>query len=240
MSLRFGRSESAAPPLVRRAKVQQMALVFGACILTTGAHAASVPDPANDFIPTFAGVHSGDLDVLSVFATFNGTTFEIGATVNAPVGTLPSALYVFGFNRGLGTSNFAAIGHPGVTFDAVITMTGAGVTGGRDLVSNTAITLPAGAAHISGSTFFIDVPAALLPSEGISPSQYGVNLWPRDASVVAGNTQIADFAPDNADLTVSPAAPIPEPETYALFVPGLAVVVALVRRRKMAGVSRAL
>lgn len=135
-------------------------------MLTTSAYAASATDPANDFLPTFAGAHSGNLDVLSVFAIFDGTTFEIGATVNAPVGTLASALYVavcLWVQPRRGNSNFAAIGHPGVVFDAVITMTGTGVTGGRDLISNTPITLPAGAAHISGSTFFIDVPAVTLP-----------------------------------------------------------------------------
>jgi hypothetical protein len=98
-----------------------------------------------------------------------------------------------------------------VIFDAVITLTSAGVTGGRDLVANSNITLPAGSAQISGSTFSIDVPLSVLPSEGFSPSQYQVNLWPRDSSVAAGNAQIADFAPNNSDLTV------PEPMSVALL-----------------------
>jgi len=53
-------------------------------------------------------------------------------------------LFVIGFNRGAANSNFAAIGHPGVIFDSVMTLTSGGVTGGRDLVSNQPITLPAG------------------------------------------------------------------------------------------------
>jgi hypothetical protein len=40
-------------------------------------------DPANDFIPTFAGVHSADLDVQSVFATYDGVNLHIGATLTA-------------------------------------------------------------------------------------------------------------------------------------------------------------
>jgi len=208
-----------------------------ACLVAAGlvsalpANASSVSDAPNDFIASFLGAHSPDLDVLSAFATFDGTTFQIGGTVNAPVGTLPSALYVFGFNRGAGNTNFAAIGHAGVVFDAVITMTGAGVLGGRDLVSNTPIAVP-GTGHISGSSFSIDVPASLLPSQGLSFAQYAVNLWPRDASVAAGATQISDFAPDNADFTVSTVEAIPEPGTQALFVLGLAGMAGVLRRRR--------
>jgi len=208
------------------------AVFVATCLCAATVHAVTVTDPAGDFIASFAGAHSGDLDVLSAFANFDGVTFEIGATVNGLVGTLPSALYVFGFNRGAGTSNFAAIGHPGVVFDAVITMTGTGVTGGRDLLSNTALVLPPGAAHISGASFFIDIPASLLPSAGFAPASYGVNLWPRDNAVAAGNAQISDFAPDNSDLAVSQIAAVPEPETYLLLAPGLFWLGALMRKRK--------
>jgi len=108
-----------------------------------------------------------------------------------------------------------------------------GRDGGRDLVANTAITLPAGAAQISGATFQIDFPASLLPSRGRTPDQYGVNLWPRDASVVAGDTQIADFAPDSVDFVISPVGAIPEPAISLLFASGLAGL-ALARRRNSA------
>jgi hypothetical protein len=172
---------------------------------------------------------SGDLDVLSAFATFDGAAFHIGATVNANVGTLPTALYVFGFNRGAANNNFASLGLPGIVFDSVITMTGAGVTGGRDLVSNTAIVLPSGSAHISGATFQIDIPLALLPSQGLTPLQYGINLWPRDASVVAGNTQIADFAPNSSDFN---ASAVPEPSTLLLLSIGIAALTVFGRQRK--------
>src|SRR4051812_7973086 len=115
--------------------------VLAVCFSASGG-AAVITDPANDFIASFTGTKSGDLDVLSTFATFNGTNFQIGGTLNAPVGTNPNALYVFGFNRGAATSNFAALGLPGIVFDTEITMTGAGVLGGRDLVANQPITLP--------------------------------------------------------------------------------------------------
>ena len=191
--------------------------------------ATTITDAPNDFLATFTGTHSSDIDALSVFATFDGVTFHIGATVNASVGTLPTALYVFGVNRGAQTANFAQLGLPGVVFDSVITITGAGVTGGRDLAANAPLVLPPGAAQISGSSFQIDVPLALLPSLGLSPLEYGFNLWPRDASQV-GDAQIADFAPNS---TVFTASAVPEPSSVLLLLFGaftLVMVRPLVRQ----------
>src|SRR5437868_3712671 len=131
-------------------KSATFATALFAALICAPAHGTVITDASNDFLSTFAGTHSGDLDVLSTFATFDGSTFHIGANLNGNVGTLPSALYVFGFNRGAGSNNFSSLGLPGIVFDAVITMTAAGVTGGRDLVANTPITLPTGAAKISG------------------------------------------------------------------------------------------
>ena len=218
-------------PLNRfRRAVPGIALLAVAAVgLAQPARAGAITDPAGDFIPTFTGVKNGDLDVLSAFATYDGANFTIGATLNGAVGTTASSLYVFGFNRGAATNNFSAIGAGGVVFDATITLTGAGVTGGRDLVSGAAVTLPAGAATISGNSIQIVVPGALLPSEGLQPAAYGVNLWPRDSTQV-GNAAIADFAPNNSDFVVG-AATVPEPLSLSLLASGV-VGAAMVRRRR--------
>src|SRR4051794_18190223 len=197
------------------------AFLFSTSAVTHTATAGSITDLPNDFISSFAGTHDPSLDVLSFSTTFDGTTFHITATGNGDIASFPTGRFVIGFNRGAATSNFAAIGLPNIVFDSVITLNSNGVAGGRDLVTNLPITLPAGAATILGSTFQIDVPANLLPTQGLLPAQYGVNLWPRDTAVPAGDTQIADFAPDTRDLIVGAAVTVPEPSSLALLAAGL-------------------
>ncbi len=57
---------------------------------------------------------------------------------------------------------------------------------------------------VNGRNLLVRVPTALLPSKGFAPSKYTVNLWPRFQVGATGNslTDIADFAPDNSNLTV--------------------------------------
>ena len=172
----------------------------------TTVRSGGVSDPTGDFIASFTGAKSPDLDVVSFFTTFDGTTFHIGGTLNGNIGTLPTSLYVIGFDRGAGTPRFAAINEPGVLFDSVVTLTGNGVASVNLLAPTASSTpLPSSAVHISGASFEIDVPAAMLaPGASIPPSDYRVNLWPRDTSQ-PGNAAISDFAPENAVLAVSAA-----------------------------------
>jgi len=217
--------ENLAMVIRKKAQLTALAAAFllSASAITHTAIAGSITDLPNDFIPTFAGTPDPSLDVLSFSTTFDGATFHIAATENGDIASFPTGRFVIGFNRGAATSNFSSIGLPNIVFDSVITLNSNGVAGGRDLVTNTAITLPAGAATIVGSTFQIDVPASLLPSQGLLPAQYGVNLWPRDSAVLPANSdpQIADFAPDTTDLIVGAAVAVSEPSSLALLAAGL-------------------
>src|SRR3954467_15344574 len=110
--------------LNRKARLAGLAAFFlSASVITHAAIAGSITDPANDFIPTFAGTHDPSLDVLSFSTTFDGTTFHIAATENGDIASFPTGRFVIGFNRGAATSNFAAIGLPNIVFDSVITLT---------------------------------------------------------------------------------------------------------------------
>ena len=102
------------------------ALLVSLSMVGSAARAGAITDPAGDFIPTFLGTHDGSLDVLDLSATFDGTDFHISATENGDIAAFASGLFVIGFNRGAGNTNFSAIGHGGVVFDSVVTLTSSG------------------------------------------------------------------------------------------------------------------
>ena len=214
--------------LPRRSRGILAAALLGSALLSLPsleAQAAPVADAVNDFIPTFTGVHNGDLDVLSLSAVFDGA-FHLTAVMNGKIGTTDPSIFTFGIDRGAGTAGFAAIGETGVTFDSVLTVTGAGVTGGR--LGATAFALPVGAAHIYGDTLTMDLAASFLPSTGFQPENYRISFWTRDSSQ-AGTAGLADFAPDNSTVQIST---VPEPDTYAMLLAGLGLFGFVAHRRK--------
>ena len=139
------------------------------------------------------------------------------ATLNGTIGNGANT-YVLGIDRGAGTAPFAVVGQTGVVFDAVLTVTGAGVQGGRDTLTNAPISVSANTFQISGSNITAVIPVSLLPSEGFTSDQYLWNFWTRGSLggiAVAGNPGLADFAPDNSDAGVTPL-----PAALPLFVGG--------------------
>lgn len=203
----------------RRLMLALSAVLLFALGLSSSAEASVITDSPNDFLPSFTGTHDASLDIRSFSTSFDGAVFHLSAVEAGPIAAFPTGLFVIGFNRGVGANSFASIGHPGVTFDSVVTLTRAGVLGGSILNLGSVL------ANISGNAFTIDVPLSSLPSlGGTLPSNFGMALWTRDTSQ-AGNASIADFAPDNSNLTV------PEPLSMALFGSGI-MGLALMRGRK--------
>ena len=199
--------------------------------LPLSSHAfTGITDRPGDFLSTFAGrAASADLDVISASAFYNAGTdqFTIVGTMNGAIGLTPTGLYVWGVNRGAGTAGFAANGIDGVRFDRVIILRpdGTGTVAGAG-------NLPAGSVTITGNTITGVISGSLLPSTGFANKiDYTWNLWPRDGGLAAGFTQIADFAPDNANFTTSP---VPEPATTAMLLAGLAAIAGLQLRRRLA------
>jgi hypothetical protein len=192
--------------------------------------AAPFLDPIGDFIPSYTGPRGNDLDVITSEVTLSGSQFVFATTLAGTVGTTAGSLYVLGFDRGRGTSRFPVIA-PGVLFDEVLSVTGAGVATVRDLLSGTATVLPSSAVNIIGNSLSVAIPAELLPSQGFSLASYTWNLWPR---VGAGNdNQISDFAPNNSNVRVTSVIPTSVPEPGSMAILGLGLAGLIYSRKKM-------
>jgi len=207
-------------------KSKLIALALAPMLISTPAKAATVLDPVNDFLPSFVGSYSADLDVTSFSVDYNAATqtFLLGASLAGPVNLSTAGLYVIGVNTGTGTlAPFAGIGEPNVTFNQAIAIQ----KNGSATIGQTA--LPTGSFTLVGNVLTGTVPLSLLPSTGAAPANYGFNLWPRTG--LGNNNQITDFAPQNALLTV---AAVPEVGTWAMLLIGLGGIAFSLRRMKTA------
>jgi hypothetical protein len=217
----------AAEPLTafwaaKAARMSKYRIGIAVCLalVATPAAAVTISDPVGDFLPSFAGTTSPDLDVTNFSVVFDGTNFLLGATLAGDIVPSNNALYVIGINTGTGINHpFANIGEPNVAFNQVILLNGA--TGIATLGSTTL------ESSITGNAFSILLPGNLPISTGNSPAQYSFALWPRVG--LGNNNQISDFAPQNAMLT---AGAVPEPASWAMMLVGFAGVGAALRRSR--------
>lgn len=203
--------------------LKAVGLLFALASASLSSQATTITDAAGDFLPTYTGPKNGDLDVLSITVTTNGTAFTLTALMAGAIGTTTGGRYIWGVNRGTGTAGFASIGLDQVLFDTVIALNNDG-TGTVNLLNGSPATaLAAGAVTISGNTISAIIPYTLLPTRGLVFENYGFNLWPRSPG--AGNAFLSDFAPNNGTIAT------PEPATLLLMGLGLAGLGAVRRKR---------
>ncbi|MBD9354419.1 hypothetical protein [Methylomonas albis] len=188
-------------------------MLFGAA----PANASVVNDPAGDYLATYAGSQTGDLDVITASVTYNPASdiFHFESTFAGAIGGSPSGFYILGFDRGAGTARFFANGLPNILFDSVVrfNMDGGGaVTLLAPTSGSTALAV--GTANIQGKQLIADIAGSLLPSTGFAKTDYTWNLWPRDGALPGGFGQISDFAPDASNQAVQV---VPLPGAFWLF-----------------------
>jgi len=158
------------------------------------------------FYQFYTGPRLSELNAVSASGTLSadGTTFTFSGTNQGRITRTP-AVYVWGIDRSGGLPSGPFTGRPNIKFDAVVivslrsslTPTAQVV----DLASGADTTLPTGSAVIRGKTVSVTVPASLLPSTGLAPSQYRFNYWPEDGGPPS-SPSVASFAPENMTAQV--------------------------------------
>lgn len=212
-------------------KILRLAAILLPFVVSTPVIASTVSDPVGDFIPSFTGTASPDLDLTSFSVTLDSssTMVSLGAVLAGDIDPSLAGFYVIGVNTGSGAIHpFAAIGEPNVTFNQVIVVQ---KNGTATLGANALTTL------LSGNQFIVSVPVSLLPSTGATAANYGFNIWPRFGSTVTGNAQISDFAPDNRLLSANGLLPVPEPATWLMMLLGFGLLGGAMRFRRASGAT---
>jgi hypothetical protein len=258
LPMSFARLSGSHRPLFAMAA----AAICAAALAAPAARATTVHDAtgAGDVLNGFDPVAHADLDVVSASGTYNSTTLFLSSVQNGAIGTSAGNLYVWGIDRGAGQDTILAHspGQPslgnGVKFDAFVTFDS---TGDNDHLftitykaDKSVDTITEGLfdkswVTIDGNTISVALPLSELQPTGAftSPSQYGLNLWPRlgDTSTTA---HIVDFAPNGREQDrygnplFNPSA-VPEPTSWALMIAGFGLAGATLRRRRALGFSAA-
>lgn len=204
-----------------------------ALTMCAGAAQAATADPVGDFLGTFTGTQSGELDFIGADARNDGINFNLSLTTAGPISGSPNVLHIWGINRGAGTARLNALFDPDldptVKWDSLAVLFGNGtlrvVTFPQ--IGAPTITAIAGGAVISGNSITAAVPLALLPTRGFAPTAYTFQLWSRlrvNPAVDGPNTEIADFGPRIF-------AAVPEPASWAMMIAGFGLAGAAARRR---------
>lgn len=157
-------------------------------------------DLQGDFLATYVGRRARDVDARRQEVRVRGDTFIFRARVDGRIGRTAGALYVWGVDRGAGTARFSSIGVTGVLFDWVLVVDLANGSSARDLITGVVTPIPTSAITVRDNRLAVRVPASALPSQGVATEAYTSNFWPRVG--LGNNNQIADFAPDNANVPV--------------------------------------
>ncbi len=157
------------------------------------------------FYEDYVGPRLAQLDVVKATGKLlrNGSFSFLGVNKGA-INPNVLATYVFGVDRNGNLPTGPFPGRPDIRFDATVAIK---IVPGKsptvvvtDMAKKTTTTLQDPILEISGKRISVVVPGSLLPSTGLTPSQFRYNFWPEDG--LAGSTNIASFAPEFHDIRV--------------------------------------
>jgi hypothetical protein len=157
------------------------------------------------FYEDYTGPQLAQLNAVKATGTLlrNGNFRFIGVNQRA-INPGVTATYVVGVDRNGNLPTGPFPDRPDIRFDATVAVK---LVAGHaptvtltNLATKASTTLQDSALRISGRSLSVVVPGSLLPSTGLSPSQYRYDFWPEDG--LAGSTNIASFAPETHDIRV--------------------------------------
>jgi hypothetical protein len=222
------------------------AAAAGALLASATAAPATVAETAGDFLGTYTGPTSSQVDILSGDVSFDGTAFVLTATLAGDVTPTPGLLYAWGIDRGAGTPRIDLLRDPDIAgdilFDAVIVMLPNGMlsvvtipTAGAPTFTNII-----GGTTVSGDTLSATIPLSSLFSTGFAPEDYTFGFWSRvrvDPTVDGTNNEIADFLLGSGSIN---ARVVPEPGTWMTMLLGFGIIGSIIRRARGQRVLRSL
>jgi hypothetical protein len=160
------------------------------------------------FYPFYTGPKWAQLNAVKASARLGANgSFSLTGTNQGRIVQGP-AVYVWGIDRNgkLPPGPFAS--RPNIRFDAmvVVRLEGSLRPAGQvvDLVRGTATDLAAFLVRIEDRKVSVTVPAGLLPSTGLAPSQYRFNYWTEDGGPPVSSS-VASFAPELENAPVGTA-----------------------------------
>ncbi|GAA4747212.1 hypothetical protein GCM10023264_11140 [Sphingomonas daechungensis] len=218
---------------------------FAACgaLISLGASAAAateIADGTGDFLASYTGPSSSDLDLIGANVNFDGSNFIFDVTTAGQVGTTPNSLFVWAINRGSGVSRPGLAPPDGASllWDAVVVMFPDGTLrvvtfpqAGPPSIANLV-----GATAVLGNELSGSVLSSMLPSTGFAASDYTFSLWSRvrvNPAADGLNSEVADLLSGSGNIR---ASAVPEPATWLTMLLGFGIVGGAMR--KMGSVRR--
>ena len=204
--------------------------LIGAFVLMTSASVATAAsDPAGDFLPSYNPALPMDpgVDIVGADVVLDGSSFFLSATMNGYVRDDPGTLFVWTVNRGSGTLRPFAPPGSSIPLDALIVMFPDGLL--RVVTFAGPPTDIAGGTSLVGNTISGTVPASMLASMGLAPSNYTFGFWSRirvDPAMDGTTAEIADLLAGSGSIR----AAVPEPATWMTMLLGFGLIGGLARR----------